>query len=441
MRNTARRRIAAASLAGIAVLAAGCRGGGEDPGDGGGEGGGDVATDVGVTSEPCPEAVNEDNGCIYLGTLSDLTVGPFAAAGPLIVEGQAAFWQRVNEDGGIGGYDIDVGTYVRDNLYNPQTTNQVYQEIKPDVLALAQTLGSPMTAAIVDDLDAEDIIAAPAAWSSLYLFQDVIVESGASYCAEAMNGVDYAVENHGVQSVMAIHYPGDYGADAAAGAKVAAEANGLEFVNVETATGADNQAAAIAAIREQSPDLVIIATGPTETATIVGQAVAGGYQGRIMGSSPTWNPAILQSPAAPAFVASFQHLGPWGPWDAETEGHQAAKEALGDVTPNEFYLAGWFWSYPLKAALEAAAENGDLTRAGLHEAAQNLEEVDFEGVLPEGSGNYAGGENEAASRASYISDIDPNSSTGLVPVAEAFTGPTAEEYEFTGPCYEVEQLG
>jgi hypothetical protein len=161
----------------------------------------------------------------------------------------------------------------------------------------------------------------------------------------------------------------------------------------------------------------------------------------MMGASPSWNPAILQSPAAPAFQAVFEHTGPWGPWDAEDEAHQLAVEALGDVEPNEFYLQGWFWSYPLKAALEAAAENGDLTRAGLREAAENLEEVDYEGLLPEGSGNYAGGPNEAASRATYISSIDPATSTGLSLVEEAFTGPTAEEYEFTGACYEEVDLG
>jgi hypothetical protein len=160
-----------------------------------------------------------------------------------------------------------------------------------------------------------------------------------------------------------------------------------------------------------------------------------------MGSSPTWNPAILQSPAAPAFQAAFRHLGPWGPWDSETDGHAAMREAMGDVEPNEFYTSGWVWSYPLRDALEAAAENGDLTRAGLREAAVNLESVDFEGVLPEGSGNYAGGANEAASRATYISAIDPAASTGLAPVEEAFTGPTAEEYDFAGACYEEVDLG
>ena len=41
------------------------------------------------------------------------------------------------------------------------------------------------------------------------------------------------------------------------------------------------------------------------------------------------------------------------------------------------------------------------------------------------------GPNEAATRATYISTIDPAASTGLALEAEAYTGPTAEGYEFT----------
>ncbi len=73
-----------------------------------------------------------------------------------ITDAQKAFWRRVNEQGGIGGYEIDVTTYVKDNKYNPQVHNQVYQEIKPNILALAQTLGSPTTAAILPDLKASN---------------------------------------------------------------------------------------------------------------------------------------------------------------------------------------------------------------------------------------------------------------------------------------------
>src|ERR671910_2610064 len=187
--STGHRRAAAALLV-LALVSTGCRGGG-----------GETKAGVGVSDDPCPNAVNKDNGCIYLGTISDLTEGPFAALAVPITEAQKAFWKKVNEDGGIGGYDIDVTTYVRDNKYNPEIHNQAYQEIKGEVLALAQNLGSPTTAAILDDMKASDVVAAPAAWTSAYEFEDVILESGTNYCFEAMNSVDWAVRELGAEKV------------------------------------------------------------------------------------------------------------------------------------------------------------------------------------------------------------------------------------------------
>ena len=131
-----------------------------------GEGGDGGISAPGVTSEPCPNAVNKDNGCIYLGQISDLTRGPFAPLAVPITDAMKAFWARVNEQGGIDGYDINVTKYIRDNYYDPQRHAQVYEEIKNDVLGLAQTLGSPTTFAILEDLNAESMLAAPASWCS-----------------------------------------------------------------------------------------------------------------------------------------------------------------------------------------------------------------------------------------------------------------------------------
>lgn len=432
MRSRKGRALIGVAAVGLALTA--CRG--QSPSDSSGSGDGGIKTDVGVTAEACPEAVNKDNGCIYLGSLSDLTVGPFAALGTSITAAQKAFWQRVNEDGGIGGYDIDVTKYVRDNKYNPETQNQVYQEIKPNVLALAQTLGSPTTAAIIDDMRTNNVAAAPATWTSGWAFEDVVVESGTNYCFESMNSVDYAVENFDVKSVMAVHYAGDYGDDGAAGAKIAAEANNLTFTDIETAVGQDNQAAAIEAIASQKPDLVILTAAPTDTAVIVGQAAARGYAGKVIGTSPTFNPGLLTSPAAPALKALYYQSGPWAPYGADTPGHQAMRDALGDVQPNDGYTAGWVWSYPLRAALEKAAEIGDLTRAGLLEGIKQVESVDYEGILPEGAGNYAGDPNEGVVRESLISQPDDASVTGVKVVQELFVGPTAKDYKLDGPCYE-----
>jgi hypothetical protein len=118
-------------------------------------------------------------------------------------------------------------------------------------------------AAILDDLVADDMVAAPTTWTSQWLFTDVIVESGNTMCVEAMNAVDYTMfRGDEVETVMAIHLADDDGEDAAVGARIAAERNGMRFVDVETRPGAGNQADAVSEVVAQDPDLVVIATTP-----------------------------------------------------------------------------------------------------------------------------------------------------------------------------------
>lgn len=406
----------------------------EDPGAGAGG--------PGLTDEPCPEAVNPDNGCIYLGVMSDLTEGPFSAAGPLIQQAQEAFFRRVNTEGGIGGYDVDVSTYVRDNLYAPETQAQVFEEIRDDILAVALSLGSSPTLAIIDDLEEEQLVTVPGAWNSDFPFEDIIAESGNNYCVESMNAIDYFVQETGAEggTVMGVHYPNDYGQDGSTGARLAAEANGMEYVSVPTPPGQDNQAEAISAILGQQPDVVLLTIAPAETAAIVGQAAAQGFQGRFIGQSPTWNVALLQSPAADALQALYWQAAPWETFSSDTPGHAAMREALGDVQGgSDFYTAGWAWSYPLLRALEAAAEAGNLTREGVTEAFRGLESVDYEGMLPEGSGNFAAEPDARIVRQTIIAAPDGESPSGVSTLEGFFEGPTVQAHEFSEPCINLYQ--
>ncbi len=398
---------------------------------------GDITFDDGVTEEACPEGVNPDNGCIYLGTISDLTVGPFAALAVPITEAQEAFWQQVNEEGGIGGFDINTSEYTRDNQYNPEVHSQQYEEIKGDILAIAQSLGSPTTFAILDDLIANNIVTAPASWTSAWLFNDVIIESGNTYCIEAMNGLDYLVENGDpIETVMAVHYPGDYGDDGASGARYWAETNGAEFVDVPTVSGADNQGEAIGQVAGGGADVVLITTGPTDAGTIVGQAAARGFAGRFVFNSPSYNPGLMDSPAAQAVESLVTVAGPWEPYQTDTPGHQAMRDALGDIEGNDGYTSGWAWSYPLKAVLEQAAENGDMTRQGIMDAVGQVTEVDYQGMVPEGAGNLSGDPNGAAVRQTSIGTPTGEFPSGLAGQG-FYEGETAAGFEFgDAPCYE-----
>jgi ABC-type branched-subunit amino acid transport system substrate-binding protein len=401
-----------------------------------GEGG--VKTDIGVSGDPCPGSANKDRGCIYLGTLSDLTEGPFAPLAVPITDAQKAFWQRVNASGGIGGkYDVDVEKYTRDNKYNPEEHVAKLREIEPQVLALAQSLGTPPTLAGLEIQKQGDLVAAPASWWSGWSSDDdgLILESGESYCAESMNGLDWAAEKFGKPGkVLAVGYPGDYGGDSAAGVEAWAKANGASSKKVETAPNATagNQDAVVGAIAKEQPDVVFVATGPAEMAEIVGKAAAGGYKGRFIGSVPTWNPAVLKSKAAPAIEAMYHYVAPWGPYGSDTPAHKAMADAAGGKPPaNDGYTFGWIWSYPVKSVLEQALRNGDLTRAGVRKAVDQVS-VDYEGALPDRK--YAGEPNQTAVREAVIAKPDKTAPVGSSVEKDFFVGPTAKDFDFTKSC-------
>lgn len=448
MRHVNRSRGVVITLILAFVLAAcgGDGGTGGQPTDGA-DGGTDAATEdgqavqtgVGVTEEPCEQAPtgSEDRGCIYLGQLSDLTEGPFAPLAVQITAGMEAFWDRVNANGGIGGaYDVDVRTYTRDNKYQAEEHNAQYLEIEPSILALAQSLGTPPTLGSIDDYEADDMVGVAVTWWSGWEFQPHLLQSGYNYCVESMNAIDWAIENHDVGSVMAVHYPGDYGGDSAAGVAHGAEATGIEMLGqIETLPNAQagSQDSVVAEILQEQPDLVVVATGPGEFGEIIQKSVAQGFEGRFVGSIPTvFVGAAVKGEAGEIFQQYVNVMAPWAPWGAETEAHQAAQETFGEGSPENFgWIGGWVWSYPLLSVLQQAYDSGDLTRAGVVAAVDEVT-VDYEGALPDKQ--YGGDANETVVRESLVLQPDPDAPDGFSVLEDFFAGPTAEEFDFTEPC-------
>ena len=416
----------------------------------------EIITGPGVTAEPCPGG-NPDHGCIYLGVLTDES-GPFAGAAPALYGGQQLFWATVNAEGGIGGaYDVALPEDLKkDTGYQDDVMVTSYAQIAEDVAAIAQSLGTPQTLAVSPDYARDHTVAAPMSWWSGWAFEERILEFGTGYCFEAMNAVDWATVaipavGREFSTAGIAFIPNDYGLDYGAGVKLAAEANGItvawEQPVIPASSGGDpTQTEAVAKIVAEPVDIVFVVGGPNETAAIVGGAA---QQMRaevplFIGAGPSWNVALLGSPAAPAFQSGiFFQSAPFPAWDYESVGHtkmRAAVEAAG-LPANDFFVAGWMSQYAIKAALESAYESGDLSHIGIETAAFALTDVDYEGMMPTRS--FTGDPNDPAvyPRTSLIGQYSADSTTGIEIIQDPstsdsgfFVGPTASDFTFTTAC-------
>ena len=119
-------------------------------------------------------------------------------------------------------------------------------------------------------------------------------------------------------------------------------------------------------------------------------------------------------------------------WQAQLSGRDMAP-ITGVLTTA--YSAGWIMQYNIKALLEQAIANGDLTKAGIRAAVSQLTDVDYEGMLP--NRGYDGAAADQAWRTTSINRVVPGNPDGLESLTGLFEGPTAAAYDFSAPCYNL----
>jgi ABC-type branched-subunit amino acid transport system substrate-binding protein len=405
-----------------------------------------IETDIGV-----------DDSTIKVGMLADLS-GAFAPLVTEIVEAQEVFWEKVNEEGGIAGRQIEL--LVEDNAYDVATQLEKYEILRDQVAIFSQSTGSPHTSAIAESLVDDELVAIPLSWYSGWPdpeFGQNVFESYTTYCIESMNGIEWLAANRDVQTVALISFPGEYGGDGDAGARMAIEELGLEIVydgaGQVTPPSADNpnpdQSAVTSQIVSSGADLVWATINPATLSAIMAGAVGQGFTGLWSGNSPTYSFKLLGTELAPLldeyYIAST-YIVTWG---TDVPGMQAVVDAMSEGRPelntSDVFILGWTEGQITKAILEQAAANGDMTRAGILEAARQVE-VQFDGLAPDQTWS-SDDPNENLVRESYIYDVTLDAynpiplgeglgSTGWELLEGPYTGEVATNYTYEGPCFE-----
>jgi ABC-type branched-subunit amino acid transport system substrate-binding protein len=408
----------------VLVLAAGCgsKGSSNNASSGGGGSSGAVKTGPGVTAKT-----------ITLGLLTDLS-GVFAPLGKPIVQANRLFWKEKNAQGGVCNRTVNL--VVKDHGYDPQKAVVQYRELSSQVAGLQQLLGSPITAALLPSLKSDQMISLLAAWPSSLLPNDNIIITGTTYDIEMINGLDYLLQQGKLKKgdkIGHVYFEGEYGENGLKGSKYFAQKNGMTVVEQKIKATDEDMSGQVAALKRAGVKAIALTTAPTQMASVAGIAAAQGMNVPVVGNNPTYDPALLKTPAAKALEANAFVVSSIAPYNLDKPAVQKVASDYSEAYPKEVPKGsapfGYMQSQLMYEILNQACKNKDLSRGGLVTAAHQLKNVQT-GGLTAAPLNYTSA-GQPSERAVYIAQ-PASVPGGLKALPKTFESATAKSYEVGG---------
>jgi ABC-type branched-subunit amino acid transport system substrate-binding protein len=366
--NLGKRSASAVLLAAVLITSAtGCSNKAQNSSSGGGSSAADVKTDKGVQGKT-----------IKLGVLTDLT-GVFAALGKDLTNANTLYWKTHKV---CNTYTVDLA--VQDTGYVPQTGVQLYSSMKDSILAMQQTIGSPINTALAPQYEADSIVNFPSAWSKTLTQIPGTGVVGATYDVEISNGYDYLFKKGLLKqgdTVGHIYFEGEYGANGLAGSKAVAEAKGLKVIEAQIKSTDQDMSAQVTQFKAAGVKAIALTVAPTQTASVASVAQAQGLDVPILGNNPVFAPGLLAGSSASWLKSHLYVASPVSTFDKQADLLKAYKAAYPDVTPSLGVLVGYGMSTLMNQVLNDACKSGDLTRAGVLSAFQGLKNADTGGLV------------------------------------------------------------
>ena len=317
-----------------------------------------------------------DGNTITLGSLTDLT-GVFAALGKDITNAQALYWKDHKV---CDKYSVE--ETVKDHGYDTQKGIQLYSSIHSDVLAIEQTIGSPINTGLLPQFEADSMVNIPAAWAQSLTESPEIAVVGATYEVEMINVLDYLLKEGKLKEgdkIGHIYFEGEYGEGGLAGSKYFAEQHGMEVVEQQIQSTDTDMTAPVTKLKSEGVKVIALTVAPGQTASVAGVAASQKLDIPIAGNNPVFAPALLEGPAGAALKKNLYVASPVAPFDKLPdllEQYQA--EHPGDPTLGVVF--GTAAADVMRQILDKACEDGDLTPEGVSKAKDELGTVDTGGM-------------------------------------------------------------
>jgi ABC-type branched-subunit amino acid transport system substrate-binding protein len=398
-----------------------------------------IAAGCATTKSDEPDATNGPgvtDSTITLGVLTDRT-GPFAGAGTSIELGRRLYWDAQNAAGGVCGRTVQFT--VKDHTYKTDQAVTTYAQIKDNVLALDELLGSPEIAALSDTLKEDKMPTMAVSWSSSLLANPYVIMTGTTYDLEMINGIQWLMQNGGLAKGAAvghIYLEGDYGANALSGSKAAAAEYGLTLRPSQIKSTDTDLTAQVTALHNQGVRFVMLSTSSAQTASAVSVAEANGFDMSFVGSNPSFSPALLAGPAQAAMQKRYYMVASTVPLSSSAAGPAKLRSDLAAKFPDQVKSAGSFTVYGyaqgliMKQILAAACAGGAaLTRDRVLTAFQSLTTVQTDGLIAPLDYSKPG---QIPARQVFVARPDAAAPGGLTQVQDLFAAPLATTFTPAG---------
>jgi ABC-type branched-subunit amino acid transport system substrate-binding protein len=326
------------------------------------------------------------DGVIKLGVITDQS-GVFAALGKEITQSMQLFWEQHNAAGGIcDQYAVEL--VVEDAQYKVPLAVQSYTNLRTQVLAMQQSLGSAATLALQERFAEDDMLAVAHTNGPELLGDERIVMTGATFDVEVINGLSALLEQGKIKKGDAlghIYFTGGYGEGALAGAEAFAAEHGMTVVKQQIEPTVRDLGATVLPLKNAGVSAIVLSAAPPQLASLMLSSGTQGLEVPVLGSSPAFAAGLLASPAGPALRERYFTTYPVASFDNKVAGEfrTAYVKRFGEPDPTLQIVNGYAEGEAMRQILERACKDGELTPEGVLAAKKSVTGVSTGGLAPD----------------------------------------------------------
>jgi ABC-type branched-subunit amino acid transport system substrate-binding protein len=328
---------------------------------------------------------------ILIGSCAALE-GPSHFLGTETVTGAKAYFDLINEEGGVHGRKLKLVSY--DDSYDPAKTEACFQHLmEQKVFALGFFVGTPTAVKYVPMAESNKIPLVGLFTGAQTLYEPLrhwIVNVRASYFDETSEQVGGMWDSLHYRKIGVI-YPDDaFGATVLEGVKAALKTRGAEPVSVASYPRQTSEVGgAIEKVRASSPEAVVV-VGPANTvAPILKQSHAKGWKPLFLTVSFVGTDDLIQQAGDDADgMVITQVVPPYYLTDLKSVAlyRRSLSKYYPSAQPNFVSLEGFVDAMVMVEGLKRAGK--DLTREGLIHGIESIHELDL-GLGPQLNLHYS----------------------------------------------------